>query len=52
MPYRLLVPRLWYQAEEGLPVKKLRRNMKLWVNFAKAKGRLGRWKESHGEDIV
>lgn len=49
VPYRLLVPRLWYEeAEEGLAAKKMRGSMKRWVQFAKEKGKFGRWRESHG----
>lgn len=53
MPYRLLVPRLWYDAEmvegrEGVPKEKLRMNMVLWRNFAAAKGRFGRWRDERG----
>ena len=46
MPYRLLVPRLWYEAErEGVHVKKMRGGMKRWLDFARGGGE-GRWREN------
>jgi len=46
MPYRLLVPRLWYEAErEGVHVKKMRGGMKRWLDFVRDGGE-GRWREN------
>ncbi|KAG9246518.1 hypothetical protein BJ878DRAFT_496693 [Calycina marina] len=44
VPYRLLVPQLWYEGEkEGMHAKKMRGGMKRWLRFTNGGGK--RWKD-------
>jgi hypothetical protein len=48
MPYRLLVPRLWYEEQRvGEAAGRMRGGMRRWVGFVK--GGKGRWRD-HGAD--